>query len=196
MRQSSENLLAISCLTGSEGFPPPYPCPHPYFTPLASSTQDLQLTEVACDVHGRLAVDDAAGRKASDAAVREKPVVSAATQEASAKRSSELLARLCDDFEVIPQRRGTRLSYHLAEGTGGESCGIQGPNASGSQIVKADGIEPILKPSDGEDTKTGEEKERRAGPSETPCWRAAAERVETARELCVGDVVRVRCEEH
>lgn len=158
--------------------------------------QDPQVPGIAVDVDGPLALDVADGRRASDATVEEQPVVSATTQEASAKRSSELLARLCDDFEVIPQRRGTRLSYHLAEGVGGKSCGIQGPNDSESRLVNAAGIEPTTKSPDGEDTKAGEEKERRAGPSETPCWRAAAERVETARELCVGDVVRVRCEEH
>lgn len=98
-------------------------------------------------------------------------------------RLSIHLASTCDDSsdddtsQEQEQEVGSNCTELRGGGTDGGACG-DGGNIEDAAMPTADPDVP---------------RESSGGVPELPAWRRTADKVETARELCVGDIVRARC---
>lgn len=90
---------------------------------------------------------------------------------------------------IRPQTTKTRLSIHLASTDDGSSdddtSDERGPEVGSN---RTDGADDVCG-----DGGSGEGAAGSTADPELPAWRRTADKVETAQELCVGDIVRARC---
>lgn len=137
-------------------------------------------------------------------------VAAAAVAAALAAGTVQAVAAAGDDpdhDEIRPQTKETRMSCHLAP-EGDESDGNAGEAGVGDTTAQGDGDGKERDEGRAETGGAGKGEEegrdgrgagrtktpRRSssGASQMPAWRRMAEEVESACELCVGDVVRAR----
>lgn len=126
------------------------------------------------------------------------PVAAALAASAAAAAAAEAgvlgASPSATDDGIRPQGRTTRLSCHLAPDIARRFSSSHG---SISSEVKGDTVDSErVRRRSNQDVKLESEDKEPVSSHELPSWRVVAEEVETAKELCVGDVVRVRCDWH
>lgn len=156
---------------------------------------DVPALTTEADATNNPGLEDAGGSFALEAPAPTSTAVAKEMSTASAVSTPAPLVLIdngCNRCEIGPQRRGTLLSYCVTpsgrKGSGPTRHRLSqeesgNPDGSGAET----GLSPRAEDGDAGDGAEGD------GSPEPPSWRAIAEESETARELCVGDVVRVRC---